>query len=390
MSKFTLEQQRVIDTKSGNLVVTASAGSGKTSVMTERFLRLVTSERIPVRRILCVTFTKLAAEELKTRLKSSLTEAAMKCEDGIEREFLFRQLDDLPQAYICTVDSFCNTLVRRYFYVAGVDPQFGVIDEKVADSLMADALDETFETLYEAEDENLKRALKAFCEQRSDKALKKLVLDVYRFLSSEADVDGYEKTALSLYEQENIKIAINGLIDGFLEKVKGLKPQITNLIGATEGLKKLEESRALLEFAAEVIGCLEADRSLENFSVIANADWSKPRITTKDEVEKQLSEQVKAVLDQLKTAIGKYKPVLLNPDGVRLGEGAGEILKSLLYVVNAFGDRYAADKERMSLLDFADLERYALNILTSDEARAEISGSFDCVFVDEYQDTSGV
>ena len=83
MSKFTLEQQRVIDTKSGNLVVTASAGSGKTSVMTERFLRLVTSERIPVRRILCVTFTKLAAEELKTRLKSSLTEAAMKCEDGI-------------------------------------------------------------------------------------------------------------------------------------------------------------------------------------------------------------------------------------------------------------------------------------------------------------------
>ena len=60
---------------------------------------------------------------------------------------MFRQLDDLPQAYICTVDSFCNTLVRRYFYVAGVDPQFGVIDEKVADSLMADALDETFETL---------------------------------------------------------------------------------------------------------------------------------------------------------------------------------------------------------------------------------------------------
>ena len=122
----TVSQLKAIGVNEGNVVVTASAGSGKTSVMIDRFIRLILDKKAEVDEILAVTFTRLAASEMKTRLAKALRENIAA---GREVDYLKRQFEKLPTANISTVDSFCNTVVKRYFYVVDVDPSFSIADE---------------------------------------------------------------------------------------------------------------------------------------------------------------------------------------------------------------------------------------------------------------------
>ena len=200
MSNYTPEQRKVIDRESGNLVVTASAGSGKTRVMTERFINLVIKNKTSADRILCVTFTKLAAEELKTRLSKALRNAMLSAEES-EALRLRSEIEKLPSASISTVDSFCNTIVKKYFYAVGVDPQFTIIDEKSSAKLKKVAMDELFESLYEEDDKALPILIATFVKGRSDRKLKETVFKLSEFVSCEVDGEKYLEGCVAKYDE---------------------------------------------------------------------------------------------------------------------------------------------------------------------------------------------
>ena len=133
---LTAEQKKAVLFKKGNALVSASAGSGKTFVVIERIIRLVTEENVGIDRILAVTFTNLAAAEMKEKLKTALTK-----EYNETGEARFKaELDKLPLASISTLHAFCSDLLRKYFYAAGVDAAFEVLDEKKSEKLKTEAM----------------------------------------------------------------------------------------------------------------------------------------------------------------------------------------------------------------------------------------------------------
>ena len=154
---YTDEQRNAIMRDKGNILVSASAGSGKTFVMIERLIRLIIDEKTDVENVLAVTFTQLAAQEMKTKLADALTKKIN--DDGISdktRARLKEQLADVPMASVSTFHSFCRDLIRNYFFEAGVDALFSIADETQSEILKAKAIDDLFSDLYGTDDESFK------------------------------------------------------------------------------------------------------------------------------------------------------------------------------------------------------------------------------------------
>jgi len=390
MSNFTPEQQKIIDRESGNLVVTASAGSGKTSVMTERFISLVLKGRASVDEILCVTFTRLAADELKTRLSKALRKAMLAADDPHEAARLRAEIDKLPSAAVSTVDSFCNTLVKKYFYVAGVDPQFSIIDENASQNLKKVALDEVFERLYEQNDEGFLLLLQTLIRKRSDKRLRETVLNVSEFISCEADGEKFLENALSAYTPEGVKNAVNGLIDLFIEKMRAFLKPLLYLERKSEELGQNSSAEYLFTLGGE-ISALAANPSKEGFFAFASAKRTKPPIRANgDERLTELSEQIRGVNDTIKDITKKFFGYLRLDDYEARSIAAGSVLSSLKRVVGLFDSEYAEMKREIAALDYSDLEHFAYKILCAEDVLADIKKEYKYIFVDEYQDTNGI
>ena len=179
--KYTKSQEMAIFADNSNVLVSASAGSGKTFVMIERVKRLILENSIDLNRILCVTFTVLAAKEMKQKLADSITKEIANS-NGEKRKKLVHQLDLLPTASISTIHAFCKSLLSEFFYEVGLDPSFGVLDEKNTKVLVNRAIDHLFDDLYEQNDSDLLTVLPYCFTSRSDETLKNLYEILERYI----------------------------------------------------------------------------------------------------------------------------------------------------------------------------------------------------------------
>ncbi len=389
MTDFTPEQLKVINCESGDLIVTASAGSGKTRVMTERFINLVLKNKTSADRILCVTFTKLAAEELKTRISKALR-GAMLAADEKEALRLRSEIEKLPSAAISTVDSFCNTIVKKYFYVADVDPQFTIIDDKASAKLKKVAMDELFESLYENDDEALSTLLPTFIKGRSDRRLKDIVFKLSDFLSCEVDGEKYLEHSVAKYDEQGVKNAVNGLIDLFIKKLSALLSPIERLKEESErsGLTKYVE---FLNKVADDVKYLEKEKSVESVCAFKSIKFVKPKQSTKDDPEKTfVSDKINEILSVIRDLSEKYYGFFTLTDQYARCERVGKVLSCLADYVKRFNAKYDEMKREISALDYSDLEHYAYKILCAPDVCEEIKNDYDYIFVDEYQDTNGI
>ena len=176
----TPEQQAAIDA-AGEVLVSASAGSGKTFVMVEKMISLILEQKAEVSSVLAVTFTKLAAGEMKERLRAALTARIRVETDQAARARLKEQLSDIPSADICTLHAFCTNVIRRYFYEGGLDGNFRVLDETEAAKLRARAAEAALEKLASSPSPAFSAACAAFAGSRGFGGLQKEVLRLYVF-----------------------------------------------------------------------------------------------------------------------------------------------------------------------------------------------------------------
>ncbi len=190
--KLTIEQLNCINHDKGNLIVSASAGSGKTHVIIERIIRLVRDKNISVNRILAVTFTRLAAEEMKEKLKKALIS-----EYNITGEIYFKeQINNVNSADISTIHSFLANLLRTYFYAIDLDATFEVLDERKSRKILNKAIDEVFEECYEVGDEEFLKLLSFYSSNRNDKKLKEIIINLYEFSRSEDSLEKLEELSI--------------------------------------------------------------------------------------------------------------------------------------------------------------------------------------------------
>ena len=378
--KLTSHQLNAIGHENGDILVSASAGSGKTFVMISRIVRLVLEGKTTVDKILATTFTEAAASEMKDKLKKALAKKVAETGD----ENLAKQIPLVGNADVCTIHSFCAKLIRTYFYTVGLAPDFKIITEEEQTVYVNRALKSTFNYFYAKKDEKFLRLVDRTCK-RSDADLRKEVLSAYAFCSEEVDFDGLLEKSIQNTQKENFENIIDkcqATLLAYLEK-QIIKMKMLSVEVEKQGFKKLYN---------KLISCIAFYEVFsKNGSIFCPAfekkDYTLGNSGEKCDLRVEVAQLLKETCNALVQGVYNYssKEECLNECGV-----IGENTESFVELVKTFNTKYKAEKLEDNYLDFSDLQRYALKILSDESVRKEISDKYDYIFVDEYQDVNAL
>ena len=422
--KFTPEQQRVIELHNSNILVSAAAGSGKTAVLVERIIRMICDGEHPadIDRLLIVTFTNAAAAEMRERIAAGIT-ARLEADPG--NEHIQKQSALLHNAQITTIDSFSLFLIRNHFNEIGLDPDFRVADEGEIKLLQQEVLAQLLEDAYAGQfvpeaPEQFHACVEYFCPGGRESVLEQHILNLSRYAGSfpwpaewleerkndyaAGDLDALVHSDYGQYLTERV----NRTVEGCLEKLREVKrlcelPDGPYMYGELtdaeiEQLERLTDCKNLEEQAAKIPAVTFARLPSKKDDSVDSA---------KRELAKAIRNSVKDTLSDLSESYFKT-PLEL---AVEQGKACREPLRMLLDLVLEFDRRLLAAKQERHLIDFSDMEHYALQILLKRE-KVEETGSigtdraktkyrivpsdvameyrqyFQEILIDEYQDSN--
>lgn len=380
MPNWTGEQLRAIEARDGNILLSAAAGSGKTTVLVARVLRLITEDGADVSRMLVVTFTRAAASDMRAKLSRQLGERAS-AGDARCRE----QLLKLDQANISTLHAFCSDFLRMNFESAGVDPAFRVLDDAMDARLRDEALDAALEEAYAAGGE----ALLALDYGRGPKGVRAAVALLLRRMDDRPDPEAWlreatrgDDGALELW-QEELKLDARRAVRTALVHLRhalalpGIPLNYRTAVEADVG--RLNDMLVLTDYD-------ELYRALKDYRPTSAARGKKD-----PDADPDAADAVKRLREAAKKALGdtRLKDLPLaqsRKDAVAL---SGEI-ETLSGIALRAAALYEAAKAGHSGLTYSDLEHKTLRALANPAVARSVRERYDYVFVDEYQDTSDI
>lgn len=401
---WTSDQQKVIDLRDRNILVSAAAGSGKTAVLVERIIKMISEGENPVDvdKLLIVTFTNAAAAEMRERILQAIEK---KLDSMPDNKHLQKQMMLIHSAQITTIHSFCLNVIRNHFNVIDLDPSFRIADEAELTLLRADVIEELLEDRYEEAEEDFTTFVECYASGKSDAALEELILQLYHFSMSypwplewlESQKESFTLDSVeSLQETEWMK--------GLLEYIKAMtgdlmlrNKQAREIANGIGGPYMYDE--ALQEDQLLIRDLMEANSYHQYSEILDNLKW-KALSRKKDEaVDPSKREQVKAVRDEVKKAITDIKKNYFyqsEEDMLEDLQKVAPVMKVLIDLTIEFADRFAKAKEEKNLVDFNDLEHFALNILvkkedgevTSTSVADDLSEYYEEILIDEYQDSN--
>lgn len=402
-TKWTEEQQLAIDTRKCNLLIAAAAGSGKTAVLVERIIKIITNEENPVDidKLLVVTFTSAAAAEMRERIAGAITKAL---EVNPKSTNLQKQLTLLSRANITTMHSFCLDVIKNNFHIIDLDPSFRILDETEGTLIKSEILDDLFEEKYENEDDDFVDLVEAYSSSRDDEKLKDIILDLYRFAmsgpwpkewltekSKEFDIKSMDELNNSKWIsvlKENLRIELDGLIS--------MEKNAMTLSSETGGLEPYVDTfQDDIDQLTSLVKIVDSDvetlyKNMNSFV------FSKLKTVRKANVEDvDIQDRVKKIRDDCKKKIAKLKDNIFSMSPEEMLDSiknSYKYMKTLAEVVIEFNDRFSDVKKEKGSLDFNDLEHLCLKILTNTEHNVaeKYREFFDEVLVDEYQDSNNV
>ncbi|WP_070119879.1 helicase-exonuclease AddAB subunit AddA [Bacillus marinisedimentorum] len=412
-STWTDEQWDAITASGKDILVAAAAGSGKTAVLVERIIKKITSLENPVDidRLLVVTFTNAAASEMKKRIG-----------DAIEKELeshpsslhLRRQLTLINRASISTLHSFCLNVVRKYYYKLDIDPGFRIADGTEADLLMDEVLDELFEEEYGREgNEAFYDLVDRYASDRSDADLQDYARKLYNFSRAHPWPFEWLDNVAEEYENAGKGIGIEDLpwmkdLAGDVNlQLDGMEAILAHAMTLTKEPGGPSAYADNLEDDLRIVQELQAaakDSWQRLYEEMQTASFSKLKTVRKGEADKDLQDRVKAFREKVKKQIGKLKEELFarSPDAYMQDvREMAPVVRTLVELVKKVTIRYAEAKKERALVDFNDLEHYALSILAEShhqaggitdvvpsDAAKQYRQQFTELLVDEYQDTN--
>ena len=383
---WTKQQESAISLWDGNILVSAAAGSGKTAVLVERIFSRLTdaSDPIDVDQILAVTFTKAAAAEMKERVQERLLEAL---EEDPQNELYTRQLAEMSTAQIMTIDSFCLQVVRNHFQEIDLDPAFRVGEETELKLLQEDIANRVIEDRYEAQEEAFLQFADCFAKGKLDEGMEDLILRVYRASRSYLSPAKWLADCL-----QSFRLEAGDSLDDWktMEYLKNyVQDVVTELKLLTEkGLSLCQAEggpayyRAALQADRDLLESLSQAQTFDqyqdlfshlHFKALGRASKNMPKSSEEKEKEvKTLREEVKG---ELKNLAKRYfsldrETVISQMNRMR------PQMEMLVDLVEDFSARFQEAKEKKNLVDFGDLEHFALQILTrqlKDEEAEEIA-----------------
>ena len=394
--KWTSEQQKVIDLRNRNILVSAAAGSGKTAVLVERIIRRLTEDDTPtdVDRLLIVTFTEAAAAEMKERIGAAIEKKLEERPGDIRLE---RQATLIHSAQITTIHSFCLAVIRDHFHVIGIDPGFRIAEEGELKLLKQDVLEELLEECYAEAKEEFLDFTERFGSGKSDKKIEEIILKMYEYSRSYPRPDRWLDQCVKAYESEDLEVRAE-------ERVRMRAADIERVL--ERGLKICEEPDGPYMYGDMLDSDLEELERLqraENFdamySAAAGFKWKRLSSRKDDTVSPDKKEKVKKLREQAKSLLkGMQEDYFYAPREVwqQDMQDALPSVVTLTELVKRFAHMLDEKKRLRNMIDFNDMEQFALAILTEEKdgelvpsaVAGEYQDRFDEVMIDEYQDSN--
>ena len=402
MNKLNRPQWEAVNARNTNVLVAASAGTGKTHAMINRVVEIIMgrvsldydvvgatedkANRVPVNRILLMTYTKAAASEMKTRLNEALINELQHCyNDEDKRNYIMEQIDNVPVSDISTIHSFVAGILRNHYQEVGLSPLFDTADEQDEKAFQVDALTKTLDDL--ANDQILKRLKNIFSIKFNDKKLEDFIVRIYNYAYSQDDMNKWlDEVALSSYECD---FEGSNAFDYYKNSIVNQAMDIIDYMISFRADAESENSLKLRDWLDEAIDKMSSWAKVKTLDEIISL-CSLPIITTVGSPQaKGILKDLKATLkSKLENFYRRHNLIDMPNKDVINNEitAVGLMIKDIIHLVKAYSVNYNKVKSKANKLTFQDLEQYAVQLLSKDEVAKVISDKYDYILIDEYQD----
>ncbi|HBG7286653.1 helicase-exonuclease AddAB subunit AddA [Clostridioides difficile] len=411
--KWTKEQLEVIESRECNLLVAAAAGSGKTAVLVERIIQMITSRENPIDidKLLVVTFTNAAASEMRERIGDAIGKAL---DENPENKHLQNQLVLLNKSSITTIHSFCLDVIKSNFHRINLDPNFRIGDQTECAILKQEAIEEVFEDLYEERDEGFLNLVESYAERGGDKEVQDIILGIYSFAMASPEpkkwlIDSAERFNIDENFDFSQSIWARAILDTVKIEINGLCLNMERALKEVESIEELETFAEKLSVEYKKIADISQacnkswDEAYKKMASMSFENYVKGvKRISKDAPSyiKESKEKAKTIRDKTKKSLESIVSATFNKDNDSIREEIKylyNIVKPISSVVLRFKEEYSNKKREKGIIDFNDIEHFALNILTDIDEKGNILPSdiavgyrnkFYEIFIDEYQDSN--
>lgn len=405
--KFTPDQQRVIDTRNANILVSAAAGSGKTAVLVERIIQMITDENRPVDidRLLIVTFTSAAAAQMRERISKAVSQ---RLEENPESEHLQKQASLIHNALITTIDSFCLFVIRNNFNEIGLDPAFRVADESEVKMLEADVMGRLLEDAHTEPTERFLHFIECYSTGTNEKKIEEAILRLYHFSMSYPFPEQWLTERLEDYRIREVSELADKqwfqcalvYIRTVLQECRDRLHQALGIAGSAGGPVQYSENLTADIELIEKLRCASGYEEL--YDLFTYSSFGRLSAKKEDGVDPVLKDMVKAIRDEVKKAVADLKKFLFQisvEDTLKDMAACQEAVEELVSLTISFKKMLDQSKRDRNVIDFSDMEHFALQILLKkDEDGAivpsntalELQDYFEEIMIDEYQDSNEV
>lgn len=402
--QWTNEQQKVIDLSDRNILVSAAAGSGKTAVLVERIIQKLirTSNPISVDELLIVTFTEAAAAEMKDRIRNAIEKALGEFPDN---EHLRQQATLIHNAQITTIHSFCLSVIREHFHKIDLDPGFRIGEEGELKLLRHDVLSDVLERFYEEGTEEFYNFVEAYADGKDDQKLEELIFKIYEFSRSYPDSEGWLANCVKAYQIENMEelertqyfTYTKEHTHAYMETAMGLAKEAIRVCQEPDGPYMYEE--AFWSDVNQIEKIIRAETYADFFAATKNLKWARLSANKDKTISEEKTLHVKALREDLKKLVKDVAEQYFEQNSEELIEDMQRctpMIEVLVALTQEFAKAFEEAKRARNLIDFDDMEQYALRILVDkteygfvpSKAAMEYQEQFREVMIDEYQDSN--
>lgn len=394
-NNFTQEQTAALEAK-GRVIVSASAGSGKTTVMIEKIVRLILNGA-DVSQILALTFTKKAAQQMKDKLKSALVNAIN--DENTPKEELPRlksRLAAAQNADFSTIHSFCGNLIRSHFYAAGTGGDFSIIasDDVTGKELKERALSALFEEAYASGDEDFALLLSVYFRKKKDDTLKNVIVSAYDTLRETYNYRDFLRRGTE-YTEEKFNAVCAELLQNFKKKCRYYRLRAEEEKAYFTRINAGENARQSIDNAEALIAAFTDFENATDYFTLKDvpAETYKQKQRKSKTLPPDFEEHTNALnecKEEFKALHARAASLPARQNALEDYLAAGKIAAALCKYVLRFEEAYDAEKRERNVLDYNDLEHIALSLLSDEAVRGEVREKYPYVFVDEYQDVNPV
>ncbi len=402
--KWTTEQQQVIDLRERNLLISAAAGSGKTAVLVERIIQKIMDREKPVDidRLLIVTFTNAAAAEMRERIGNAIEKALEQEPDNVH---LQKQQTLLHNGKITTIHSFCLYVIRNYFHRIDLDPDFRVAEEGELKLLKSDVINRVLEDYYQKAEPEFLALSETIATGKTDEPLKEAILKLYEFAMSYPWVEQWLEDCKAPYQvksqTEFEQLPMAEELEMYLKELAlQWQFQMETCRNISMDADGPQMYTPLLEQEAERMGKIaECSNYIEYYEAVRGFSFGRLPAARKFEGDLEKKEQVQKMRNDVKASIKKItEQFFFQPPEMMIEELQKNcpIVEKMIEVTLSFQKAFSEKKREKNMLDFNDLEHFALEILIEKETREpsktamELQKNFEEIMIDEYQDSNYV